>query len=140
MRNVLKRTKNHLSYWSPKSNHKKKIFQKWPNSQGRCGLIWQRFFSSWFFFVRLSFWDKSILLMALFTIFKCFYRTKKVKNNVHLKRCAMFWSEFLYLWVFFVRFLVSELWSILYSTVRWDLAKNLEVFVVKYAVGANHWG
>ena len=52
--------------------------------------------------------------MILFTIFKCFYRSNMVKKDIYLKRCAMFCIGFLYPWVFFVWFLVFEIWSILY--------------------------
>ena len=51
-----------------------------------------------------------------FTIFKCFYQPNMVKNYVYLKRCVMFWRGYLCSWVLFVRFLVFEIWSILYFT------------------------
>ena len=50
-----------LSYgwlYSPKIYQpKKKVVQKWPNLQERCGLLWKLYFSSWFFFfVTFNFW------------------------------------------------------------------------------------
>ena len=37
---------------------KRKVFQKWPYLQKRCGLLWKLFFSSWVFFCgTFSLWD-----------------------------------------------------------------------------------
>ena len=81
---------------------KKNVVQKLPNLQERCGLIRQWLSSSWVFFcATLSFRDIVDFSNGfVFTFFKGFYRPKKVKNNVNLIRCAMYWSKFLYAWFF----------------------------------------
>ena len=53
-----------------------------------------------FFCATLRFRDILNLSNVCFLIFKYFYRPKKVKNDVYLRRCTMFWSLFLYPWVF----------------------------------------
>ena len=47
--------------------------------------------------------------------FQVFLQTKYGKTCC-LKRCAMFWNNFLCSWVVLVRILVFEIWSILHST------------------------
>ena len=72
------------------------------------GFIWQWFYSSWVFFCATHILcDSDIVDFSDDCVhnFQMFYRTKKIINYVHLQRCAMFWSEFLYPWVFFCKIL-----------------------------------
>ena len=77
--------------------------------------------------------EKSIFLLfcscsILFTITKCFYRPKMEKKCC-FKRCSMFWNWFLIKWAFLVRFLVFELWSILYFTfVMYSGPRRVKIF------------
>ena len=76
------------------------------------------------------------MLKNNFIFRKCLEITK-IRNYVDLKRCTMLWSELLYSWfIFFVRFLVFELWSILYFTVVSVQWLSVAGFA-KYAVDAN---
>ena len=116
----------------------KKVFQKWPSLQGSCGLIWQWLFSSWIFFVRLLVFGIQVILSMFVYKFQVFLPTKYGQKWFSCQKMCNVLIR-----VFFVRFLVYELWSILYSTMvnsRWDLAKNLAGLIAKYAVDANQWG
>ena len=54
-----------------------------------------------FFFVQLLFLRYSRFNRWLSSQFSSVLPTEKIKDDVYLRRCAMFWSEFLYCWVFF---------------------------------------
>ena len=60
--------------------------------------------------------------------FKCFQLTKKLIFFGYLSQnmCNVLDQIYVFMRFFFVRFLVFEVWLILYSTVNWGLAKNLE--------------
>ena len=69
--------------------------QFWFGFYGWSAMCWNEWKINFPIFVFLSYyWFCS-------QFFKCVYRPNMVKNNVHLKRCAMFWFGFLHMWVFF---------------------------------------
>ena len=55
---------------------KKRVVQKWPNLQERCGLLYKWFFSSWVFFVRLLVLRYGLILMQ---VTSCRY-AKDIRN------------------------------------------------------------
>ena len=74
---------------------------------------------------REMFWNEWKIHFPIFVISEIFKHLERKKKSYHPKRCAMFWNRCSSSWVIFVRFLVFELWSILYFTfvMNWRLTE-----------------
>ena len=70
------------------SANKKNVVQKWSNLQKICASIWQWFFSSWIFFVRLLVFEIwSILYMVDFDVLTSFWSvTHHVCKTDHISK------------------------------------------------------
>ena len=83
-----------------------------PSSKPAVSIFWSKLLCK-------QMWNQLSKIYFLSCLWFCSQCSSVFNRNkiAHLMGCAMFCKRFLYSWIFFVRFLVSEMWLILYSTV-----------------------